>query len=644
MAISLKKYRGAKVKNKFMYIVAICLCVCFMFAGCNLLDTNNAKDYGSAAVLNNGSVLLTKQDIKTAYDTYFESYYKSYSENAFDKLVDDLITERLLLNEAKALIEKGDIKLSNTEKNYLYDQTFKAIINNLETFEKEAKKLLNIKVDKEEEKETNSQYVYTEYTPQGEVYFDSETNKYEVRIGIRYLIKNADGEYKYVSSDEYASYTEPEKLIGYSDFKYENLESTDREVSAVAQEAKRLYIAKLLKNEEGKGLSTDNDSVFEREFNRIYDIVYKNFVTSKLYQHKTQGINITANDVLKAYTAKVKETYERYQENSDSYKKEITTSVISANLYGQYSSSSNSIEDVFYIPKYDENFFMVYHIIVQYTDEQVKKINDAKQKLDNGAITQAEFDAVIKEEQSKIRLAERDEEGTIIVKSTDENALTFDQMLENLKTDMAEASTPEEKADVFNKYMYKYGTDTGSLQIQKDYFGGTHENWYGYIVGSKDTDNNFLEEFVKQARALYNNDEGIKGSISDKFYMESWKEETKKDADGETVKDEEGNEVKVKTFVYGGYDVMMYAGKVSNLFECFDNEKFELSDLPENAIYVLSQKRLGLCGNKTLFDLVFEDVHQGNYDLLVKDLKDDVHKNAKIQKLERVYSSLNPFA
>ena len=120
--------------------------------------------------------------------------------------------------------------------------------------------------------------------------------------------------------------------------------------------------------------------------------------------------------------------------------------------------------------------------------------------------------------------------------------------------------------------------------------------------------------------------------------------ETKKNADGETVKDKEGNEVKVKTFVYGGYDVMMYAGKVSNLFECFDEEKFELSDLPENAIYVLSQKRLGLCGNKTMFDLVFEDVYQGNYDLLVKDLKDDVHKNSKIQKLERVYSSLNPFA
>lgn len=619
-----------------------------MFAGCGLLQTNQAAEYDQTAILVDGTV-ITKKDIKNAYDTYFSSYYNSYKDNAFDKMIEDLITERLLLNKANSLIESGEIVLTPTEKNYIYDQTFKAIIKNLESFEEDAKKLLGLtpEEDEEEEKLTDSQYVYTEYSPSAIVEYNEETGKYEVKIKVQYLVAKTDEEgeieYEYVDEKEYSSYVEPEELLDFSSFVYEKLSSEDATEKTVAQEAYRLYLARLLKNEDGRGLSKDESSVFERELKRIYDIIYKNFVTTKLYQYTIKDIDITEQEILNYYVAKVKETYERYQENPDLFATEVMKSIRDANLYGSYGSKSFSIEDVLYVPDVEETYFMVYHIIVKFSDEQVDRINEAYKAWKDGTSSEEEYNKVLEEEKSKIRLNERDEEGTIIVKSTDDNAKTFDEMMAELQAELAEATTAYEKGDIFNKYLYKYTTDAGSLQIQKDYFGGEHTNWYGYVVGTEDK-GSYLDEFVDEARKLYNEGAGQLGDISDKFYMESWATETVKDENGNAVKDENDKEIKVDKFSYGGFDVMMYAGEISNPFESFDSKDFTVESLGADALKVLSEKRLGLLGNKTLFDLIYEGIYSNVYSNKVAELKKDLNDAANVIKYEKVYTDLNPLA
>ncbi len=636
------------MKKRFFGVLAIILSVCFMFAGCGLLQTNQAAEYDQTAILVDGTV-ITKKDIKNAYDTYFSSYYNSYSDKAFDKMIEDLITERLLLNKANSLIESGEIVLTPTEKNYIYDQTFKAIIKNLESFEEDAKKLLGLtpEEDEEEEKSTDSQYVYTEYSPSAIVEYNEETGKYEVKIKVQYLVAKTDEEgeieYEYVDEKEYSSYVEPEELLNFSSFVYEKLSSEDATEKTVAQEAYRLYLARLLKNEDGRGLSKDESSVFERELKRIYDIIYKNFVTTKLYQYTIKDIDITEQEILNYYVAKVKETYERYQENPDLFATEVMKSIRDANLYGSYGSKSFSIEDVLYVPDVEETYFMVYHIIVKFSDEQVDRINEAYKAYKDGTSSEEEYNKVLEEEKSKIRLNERDEEGTIIVKSTDDNAKTFDEMMAELQAELAEATTAYEKGDIFNKYLYKYTTDAGSLQIQKDYFGGEHTNWYGYVVGTEDK-GSYLDEFVDEARKLYNEGAGQLGDISDKFYMESWTTETVKDENGNAVKDENDKEIKVDKFSYGGFDVMMYAGEISNPFESFDSKDFTVESLGADALKVLSEKRLGLLGNKTLFDLIYEGIYSNVYSNKVAELKKDLNNAANVIKYEKVYTDLNPLA
>lgn len=635
------------MKKRFFGVLAIILSVCFMFAGCGLLQTNQAAEYDQTAILVDGTV-ITKKDIKNAYDTYFSSYYNSYSDKAFDKMIEDLITERLLLNKANSLIESGEIVLTPTEKNYIYDQTFKAIIKNLESFEEDAKKLLGLTPEEdEEEKSTDSQYVYTEYSPSAIVEYNEETGKYEVKIKVQYLVAKTDEdgeiEYEYVDEKEYSSYVEPEELLDFSSFVYEKLSSEDATEKTVAQEAYRLYLARLLKNEDGRGLSKDESSVFERELKRIYDIIYKNFVTTKLYLYTVKDIDVTEQEILNYYVAKVKETYERYQENPDLFATEVMKSIRDANLYGSYGSKSFSIEDVLYVPDVEETYFMVYHIIVKFSDEQVDRINEAYKAWKDGTSSEEEYNKVLEEEKSKIRLNERDEEGTIIVKSTDDNAKTFDEMMAELQAELAEATTAYEKGDIFNKYLYKYTTDAGSLQIQKDYFGGEHTNWYGYVVGTEDK-GSYLDEFVDEARKLYNEGAGQLGDISDKFYMESWTTETVKDENGNAVKDEDGKEIKVDKFSYGGFDVMMYAGEISNPFESFDSKDFTVESLGADALKVLSEKRLGLLGNKTLFDLIYEGIYSNVYSNKVAELKKDLNNAANVIKYEKVYTDLNPLA
>ena len=82
------------MKKRFFGVLSIILSVCFIFAGCGLLETDLNKEYDQTAIVVDGTI-ITKKDIKNAYDSYFSSYYNSYKDQAFDKMIEDLITERL---------------------------------------------------------------------------------------------------------------------------------------------------------------------------------------------------------------------------------------------------------------------------------------------------------------------------------------------------------------------------------------------------------------------------------------------------------------------------------------------------------------------------------------------------------------------
>ncbi len=706
------------------------LCVCFCFAGCGLFPENKTA-INNQEVVSTENVTLTREEFVKGYNNYYSTFYNQSngdSDKAISSLIEYLVAKKLYISDAKKLVEEGKIVLSNTEKNYLWNTTYNSLISNIESFEKEVKKLLNKEETNEEETEDRtqeSQFIYTPYEKKAEVVFNETTNQYEIRVIKQILIrKDKDGKesYEYVSENELGSYNDSSVIVYTIEYvfssldkeKYfsdkETLTDEEKEAKIISKEAVRRYVEKLKKNEEEKNLSTSEKDVLTREIERIYGILYDNMLITKLYEYKTKDITISEEDFLKLYLSKIQGCYDRYFEDDDAFIKELTKTVGSTNLYGNYSTPSKSISDVFYVPNTTENFFYVTHIVVKFTDIQVQKINELKefceangkdesyyldeyykivpdvlenvivkvmkeqQKLKDGTITKEQYEEnLLTIIGSKLLMvSERDSEGYVT-----KDVMTVQEMIASLYKELAdiylkykgqsgiaitlngkeytptedgiitkavsegksqqvldelELAFNNERADKFNEYIYKYSQDSGTIQIQRSYFGTTSENWYLYAMGDKDTDNSFVKSFTEKARELFS-----RGNITevDTTIMENWTTSDNKD------KLQSGST---------GYSVMMYAGKVNNLFECFDNNKFTIDDLfaeetnSGNAKFYslvkMTQYRLGLTMNKTLFDLIFEEYYNAMYNEKINIYENEVMKDLDLTPNQSVIKDL----
>lgn len=481
------------------------------------------------------------------------------------------------------------------------------------------------------------------------------------------------------------------------------LTDEEREQKVITKEAIRRYVVQLKENEEGKNLSTEDSEVFKREIERIYNILYESMLINKLYEYKTKDIKVNEDEFLNVYLSKVKACYDRYYKDEKAFINELTKTVGSAKLWGSYGSSSKCIENVFYVPKdMSENFFFLTHIVVKLNESQIQKINDLKEYCEaNGKddeyykeefykivpnITDDVISQVInlmfkleKEEVTKeqyeeellsiigsklLMVNERDGEGNVTkdVKTIQEMVASLYRELDEIyvkyygekdtpitlnghtytpsengliKAEQAKGASANklvleqleidyqnERGDKFNEYVYKYSSDTGTIQIQQTYFGGSNENWYLYAMGDKNTDNGFVKSFVEASRELNSNGEitAVKTVL-----MENWQTN-----DGKEILSSQST----------GFSTMFYAGKVTNLFECFDNEKFTLDDLfaeetaAGNAKYYsllkMSQYRLGLTMNKTLFDLIFEDYYNTMYNEIISVYEDEILEDDEV--------------
>lgn len=720
------------MKKKIFAILAMILCVSFCFAGCNLFPENTPA-VNNQEVATSSKNSLTREEFIKGYNNYYSTFYNQTNDKdeAIEQLIEYLLSKKVYLDDAKQLIEEGKIVLTKTEENYLWHTTLTSIITNIESFEEEVRQALKDENgededEEEDETETESQFVYTPYSPKAIVTFDEATQQYKIVVVKQVLVKKTeDGKetYEYVTESEakdyddssFVKYDISHVLNGVKEEKLfegkTSLTDEEKEQKVISQEAIRRYTVQLKENEEGKNLSTSNDEVFQREVERIYNVLYESLIINKLYEYKTKDIQISEDQFLNYYLTKVKECYDRYYDDSDNFIKELTKTVGTAYIWG--SSSGNCIEDVFYIPNdLEENFFYVTHIVVNLTESQIQKINDLKEyceangkddeyyteefykivpniddsviskviellfKLENEEVTSEEYETQLLEiiGSKLLMVDERDSEGNV-----SKEVKTVQEMIASLYKDLDEiyvkyygekdtpitlnghAYTPtenglikaeqakgtlsnrlvleqleidyqNERADKFNEYIYKYSDDTGTLQIQQSYFGGTNENWYLYAMGDTDTDNSFVDKFVETSRELFSNGEitAVKTVL-----MENWQTSD----DKETLKSQST-----------GFSTMMYAGKVSNLFECFDNAKFTLDDLLNeetsngNAKYYsilkMSQYRLGLTMNKTLFDLIFEDYYDTMYNEIIDVYEDSIFEDDEIKINQDVLDSI----
>ena len=141
--------------------------------------------------------------------------------------------------------------------------------------------------------------------------------------------------------------------------------------------------------------------------------------------------------------------------------------------------------------------------------------------------------------------------------------------------------------------MYKYGEDTGVQNAE-----------YMYVIGKDKSQ--MVESFTEEARRL--DDEGIFGEISTEFIPSDY-----------------------------GVHVLFYGGKVSNLFTISDYNSFNLKD---EDIEVLTNAKLNVFNNKTVFDKIYEGLSEDGYSVYQNMQLNVLKKNVKIEIHKSVYTNL----
>lgn len=291
--------------KKFLTLAFICLIsFSFVLTGCNLFPTNQAK-YLSAPIVTfetagGEQITIDKEDLLTAFNSYGSQLVNSYGysiQEAIDATIEVLINREVMLDAAKKSITFG-----NGDLNEIWDEAYDTLISNLSSYEEQVidQWKLNIPSTLEEEEESTTEY--TPYKKQAEIVL--QDGKYVVKLLDTNTSVDQDVELYYEEGKEI------ESLIETVNNKINNSANKD-----VLTEAKRQYIEALKTSEEGQGLSTNNDEVFKREVERVYEVVTENKYV-EIYSDQIRGdndiSNISVSQVLRKLTADMLSSYTKY--------------------------------------------------------------------------------------------------------------------------------------------------------------------------------------------------------------------------------------------------------------------------------------------------------------------------------------------
>ena len=543
------------------------LAFAFILSGCNLFPRN------MSAYLNKSVCTITYEDgeveeiTSKEYINAFNSYGYTLVQNgteykdAAKQTVEVLVNRHVLLHHA----EKNNLVTIDAEaKREILDDVYTALESNLDTYIEEVQKDWDITAPSSPE-EDDEAVVYTPYVQKAEVVFDGEN----------YKIKLLD-------NDDEAPETNFSNLDAViNQFKAYALKNDGTEDAKVKKEAYRRFTAALKSNEQGLGLSTDTDSVLNRYCEELYKNTEENYIITNLedyYQTEGGYSTISVKQVLNKYKSLMLQSKFKYEANSENYDKDML----------------ENFEDVYYVV--DDNYFFVSNLLVMFDEEKIgsngmtqkQTYDDLKTKYDKGYITYGEYQQRLMNLAYQVVAKARDSEGNTISGSE----ISVQTLLSNLQKELNLATTDEDKAKVFNDYLYKYGEDTGVENAE-----------YPYVIGTETSQ--MVESFTSASREL--NDKGEFGAISGLVPSEY------------------------------GVHIIMYLGKVENLFTISNVSTFNLVD---SDIEKLTETKLSPLNNKTVFDKIFEQLSEDNYSVF-ENMNVTVLKNkCKIVEHESVYMNL----
>ena len=570
-------------------LICLLLSSSFAFTGCSLVQRNTEKYLNRTVATAGENIEISKQDLITAYNNYgyqYVQYYGYTAEKAIKTVLDGLIDRQIVLEKAKELITENANKEmvyngqvifnKNVWQNALWQDTFDSVNEQIKNIENE---ITETEDDEEDEEESNEFDAYKEYekkvsyedgvwtttTPKLE---PAEENELTVADFVQDETGNAE-----VSAKAFKRYIKKLTL------NYKNKNLTIEDLKNVNQAQFDAVYSNL-------GLTTSEKIAFIYELERIYNIHEENKYTTELQNVYERYIQVIDN----AFNKKVVDYYKQLVESSyETYMSETFDDSYAAYVKAMQDDPSK----VYYHRDYGTNdngeqrkFVAVSHVLIKLSDEQLEEISELKTSLETGVISQQEV-------LNKTVVHERDEEGR-----ETEVTKTVAEVMAEISADLANYSTTEEKAVAFNKYIYKYGQDTGMINA-------TH--YYSVNLDTTVSDT-MTKNFADASRELANAmPQG--GNLSDPVF--------------------------VSQDNYSGYHIIFNAG-------LFDNELTieQVRNLDHTDADKLYTMKLMLGTNKTMYDFIYDTIYSSTWSNYQNSIIDTAKQNLVVTYYVNAYEDL----
>ncbi len=643
-------------KKLFSILLVLCLCVS-VFAGCSLVEIDE-KSYQEAIVTTitytDGEVdNIDKRELLLAYSSYGYNYnsdgsnYNGAIDQTLSSVIDQHITIKAVKNYYKNLpenndeIEENDEPLLNdNETSYLWEQTRSSLFDNIE---QNYFKILDFEAGQSEEDTTTEEgVVYNKYSSSVELK-DGVIRTKETTFSTR----NNNDNLKVLPVDE-KTYVYDYESEEY-DFKTElfnalyNAMGEDTKVRAVRdwRSAISQYVDVVERNFSYLNYKTDAEWL-KFEIDRVYDILKNNYLVEKYTEiynkaqdRKDNFANIQVKDVLNRYKEKVEQDYITYKNSPSSYSDAIL---------------NNTADVDYFLKTNNQNYFYVSAIKVNISAAQQKLLDEAAKSgnpLDKVNAEKTVFEDVLATE----RDVNVDFDGNSTGKGgRTSNKITVTELRDNLEAaisrieyktadDMSETQTKEalsvlsgedkedpqkqaeaieqwlanenavaqrQRAAIFRNYMFKYSDDDTTKNSDYAMVFGFDGNTNSVLANSTFAENGNVKDAIK---ALYKSNPEV-GDTTDLVKVDD------------------------------GYYIFFYAGEVEQIAEVSDGNLV----LDEDFIYKLRGTRTSLFSDKTLFDVLYDELYSNYSDnFSVFQNLDIAALNSKDQNDRKIVESIQKF-
>lgn len=596
-------------------LVIIFVSVCVLFTGCNLFDTNNYSAL-SSIVATCGSVSITREELITAYNSWGYNYtnaqYGGLSrEGALKQTASDLIDQKFLINNIDDLVAKSkldpsdenydaqyaSLELDAEDYQYIVGETWEYIDSVLSAYKTETRKELGLTVSEFDAEDKGS----VTYNPQEQ--YETKFEKTESGLVVK-KEKKEENEFSYIpnnltSEDQAREYA---KTYNYQ-----------TQIRANKIEYKRLvwtkYISALKSSQENLGYADmTTKAVFEREIDRL---VTANITSRKLSKFKefiqdrsgfeekdidgqTRFVMIDEmlTKIVEKYKSIFDKNYTAYELAKEKY--DASTDEDKKNTYlSSLANTSNRGNYVYYGDSDAEKMITVTHILIKLSSGEIEQIKAIE--ADTSYLNEEQRQVAINNIIYNTKAYERDSEGYDVLDDKGEKVyITFGELLEKVKQDVAIQPTIEKKIEKFNEYLYKYNVDSGIINAKFD-----------YVVGATET-SSMVEDFTKISRELYK--EGI-GSVGMAYNNDS---------------------------NYTGAHIVLCTGVLENVF----NSKEDLKNLSTNNVFSMLSAKTSISYNETLFEYFYDLVASDNYTTYQADLLTSLKGGNSLEYVTANFSDL----